>query len=73
MQLQQVRVGQFCHKHGYPVNYSLLMGTRESAYQLRRHLMFSESKRLIFCFVPKVGQSDMFQLLETCTPPFVLS
>ena len=56
MQWQQKQVEKYCRKYGLVGEQYQLPNATETVVRknLFRHLLFDDSRKLIFCFIPKV-------------------
>ena len=59
-QFQQTQVEQFCERENY---LSILPSNPEDLSTLFTHLLYDDSKKIVFCYVPKNGCSNMKRLL----------
>lgn len=59
-QFQQNQVEQFCRRGNY---LSILPSNPEDLSTLFTHLLYDDSKKIVFCYVPKNGCSNMKRLL----------
>ena len=59
-QFQQEQVNRFCHRHYMS---SQLPSSPEELSHLFSHLLYDDSKKVVFCYVPKNGCSNMKRLL----------
>ena len=62
-QKQQLQVAAFCSKHHRSKPKNIFPVRRDQRQQLFRHLIYDDKHRFIFCFVEKVGCTDMKRLL----------
>lgn len=60
IQFQQNQVEQFCRRGNY---LSILPSNPEDLSTLFTHLLYDDSKKIVFCYVPKNGCSNMKRLL----------
>ena len=61
---------RFCHQHGGV--FSHLPSNLEDLSTLFSHLLYDDSKKLVFCYVPKNGCSNvkrLFLILNGILPP----
>ena len=54
-QFQGLQVKSFCQKYGFPNDFEAMFKRDHPVLQeFLRHLIFSDEKELILCFIPKV-------------------
>ena len=64
MQWQQKQVEKYCRKYGLVGEQYQLPNATETVVRknLFRHLLFDDSRKLIFCFIPKVQSTHNYDI-----------
>ena len=62
IQFQSAQVEKFCQRHGIT---SALPSEQHSLQLLFHHLIYSDDREVLFCYVPKTGSSNLKAMLLT--------
>ena len=63
IQFQHAQIDKYCRKHGLTETLYTLPQNKTQKELLYRHLIFDDRRKSLFCFVEKIGCTDMKRLL----------
>ena len=53
IQVQQERINDYCRRYNSPGGWHIPTSDKD-ILQFRRHLLFDDKRKIVFCFIPKV-------------------
>ena len=70
-QFQQEQMHEFCAEAGDDIDAELPSSSGE-LNTLFQHLLYDDSRRMVFCYVPKNGCSNMKRLMLVLNTPMLI-